>query len=94
MQKIALWMLSSLLSRKLKDPELCGIFSTGTDEHGMKVQQAAQITGYSVIFIIIRPHYSLCARERGKFDVKIKPTKSKGRVIIFCLNIFTIRKMI
>ncbi len=48
-------MLLSLLSRKLKDPELCGIFSTGTDEHGMKVQQAAQITGYSVIFITIPP---------------------------------------
>ena len=40
-----LLLLYKILFRKLKDPDLNGIFSTGTDEHGMKVQQAAQKTG-------------------------------------------------
>ena len=32
-------------SRKLKDRDSKTIFCTGTDEHGMKVQQAAQKAG-------------------------------------------------
>jgi len=33
--------------RKLQDPSLTGIFSTGTDEHGLKIQQAAASKGIS-----------------------------------------------
>ena len=38
-------MKDNELLRKLKDPDKICLFSTGTDEHGMKVQQAAQKAG-------------------------------------------------
>ncbi len=37
--------------RRLRHPESDCIFSTGTDEHGLKIQQAAALAGQLIILV-------------------------------------------
>jgi hypothetical protein len=40
--------------RRLRHPEWDCIFSTGTDEHGLKIQQAAALAGQLIIIPVIK----------------------------------------
>lgn len=59
-------VLTDVLARfaKLRNPERGVIFTTGTDEHGLKIQQAAAVQGV--------PEEEFCARVSERFKVSPK----------------------
>jgi hypothetical protein len=58
--------------RRLRHPESDCIFSTGTDEHGLKIQQAAALAGQLIIPVIKAGSESVSSLEfawiRGRSD--------------------------